>query len=138
ILSCQTSNHLRRQYDNVGGHALAQFVGHRADRAELSRDIEPGHFPEFRRKARDQALGRAAAENVQAGHEVNSIAAIIRRYGFHGLSYEYIASVLPDILGPAQSQPDHLSDAARVIAVGLVELRLHHLCVPKTLSALMR
>ena len=24
----------------------------------------------------------------------------IRRYGFHGLSYEYIASVLPDILGP--------------------------------------
>ena len=25
----------------------------------------------------------------------------IRRYGFHGLSYEYIASVLPDILGPA-------------------------------------
>jgi acetate kinase len=25
----------------------------------------------------------------------------IRRYGFHGLSYEYITSVLPDILGPA-------------------------------------
>ena len=25
----------------------------------------------------------------------------IRRYGFHGLSYEYIASVLPDILGPS-------------------------------------
>ena len=25
----------------------------------------------------------------------------IRRYGFHGLSYEYIASVLPDMLGPA-------------------------------------
>src|SRR5665647_2286828 len=24
----------------------------------------------------------------------------IRRYGFHGLSYEYIASVLPDVLGP--------------------------------------
>ena len=24
----------------------------------------------------------------------------VRRYGFHGLSYEYIASVLPDILGP--------------------------------------
>ena len=24
----------------------------------------------------------------------------IRRYGFHGLSYEYIASVLPDLLGP--------------------------------------
>jgi acetate kinase len=25
----------------------------------------------------------------------------IRRYGFHGLSYEYIVSVLPDFLGPA-------------------------------------
>jgi acetate kinase len=25
----------------------------------------------------------------------------VRRYGFHGLSYEYIASVLPDVLGPA-------------------------------------
>lgn len=24
----------------------------------------------------------------------------IRRYGFHGLSYEYIASVLPDVMGP--------------------------------------
>jgi acetate kinase len=27
----------------------------------------------------------------------------IRRYGFHGLSYEYIASVLPDILGAASA-----------------------------------
>jgi acetate kinase len=25
----------------------------------------------------------------------------IRRYGFHGLSYEYIASVIPDVIGPA-------------------------------------
>jgi len=25
----------------------------------------------------------------------------IRRYGFHGISYEYIASVLPELLGPA-------------------------------------
>ena len=24
----------------------------------------------------------------------------VRRYGFHGLSYEYIASVLPDVIGP--------------------------------------
>ena len=24
----------------------------------------------------------------------------VRRYGFHGLSYEYIASVLPDVVGP--------------------------------------
>ncbi len=28
----------------------------------------------------------------------------IRRYGFHGLSYEYIASVLPDIVGPQTAQ----------------------------------
>ncbi len=25
----------------------------------------------------------------------------VRRYGFHGLSYEYIAGVLPEVLGPA-------------------------------------
>jgi acetate kinase len=25
----------------------------------------------------------------------------VRRYGFHGLSYEYIASVLPDFIGSA-------------------------------------
>jgi len=37
--------------------------------------------------ARDYALPR---EMTAAG---------IRRYGFHGLSYEYIASVLPDVLG---------------------------------------
>ncbi len=28
----------------------------------------------------------------------------VRRYGFHGLSYEYIASVLPDIVGPPTAQ----------------------------------
>jgi acetate kinase len=28
----------------------------------------------------------------------------VRRYGFHGLSYEYIAGVLPDILGPAAAE----------------------------------
>ena len=27
----------------------------------------------------------------------------VKRYGFHGISYEYIASVLPDHLGPAAS-----------------------------------
>ena len=27
----------------------------------------------------------------------------IKRYGFHGLSYEYIATVLPDLVGPAAS-----------------------------------
>jgi acetate kinase len=28
----------------------------------------------------------------------------VRRYGFHGLSYEYIASVLPDYLGPERAE----------------------------------
>ena len=28
----------------------------------------------------------------------------VRRYGFHGLSYEYIASVLPDVMGPAAAE----------------------------------
>jgi acetate kinase len=41
----------------------------------------------------------------------------IRRYGFHGLSYEYIASVLPDILGPATADGRvvvaHLGSGAR-------------------------
>ncbi|MDR3537427.1 MAG: acetate/propionate family kinase [Acetobacteraceae bacterium] len=34
----------------------------------------------------------------------------VRRYGFHGLSYEYIAGVLPDIVGPA------LADGRVVVA----------------------
>lgn len=28
----------------------------------------------------------------------------VRRYGFHGLSYEYIASVLPDVVGPEAAE----------------------------------
>ena len=36
----------------------------------------------------------------------------VRRYGFHGLSYEYIASVLPDIVGPP-------SAAGRVVVAHL-------------------
>ena len=47
------------------GSALAQFFGHGADRAELSRDVEPGQRLEFRREACDQALCRAAAQDVQ-------------------------------------------------------------------------
>lgn len=34
----------------------------------------------------------------------------VRRYGFHGLSYEYIADVLPDVLGP------NLADGRIVVA----------------------
>lgn len=44
----------------------------------------------------------------------------IRRYGFHGLSYEYIASVLPDHAGPAASDRAiiaHLGHGASLCAM---------------------
>ncbi|MEI9981749.1 MAG: acetate/propionate family kinase [Aliidongia sp.] len=45
----------------------------------------------------------------------------IRRYGFHGLSYEYIASVLPDVLGPAAAEGRvivaHLGNGASLCAL---------------------
>jgi acetate kinase len=45
----------------------------------------------------------------------------IRRYGFHGLSYEYIASVLPDVLGPAAADGRvvvaHLGSGASMCAM---------------------
>jgi acetate kinase len=45
----------------------------------------------------------------------------IRRYGFHGLSYEYIASVLPDILGPETADGRvvvaHLGNGASMCAI---------------------
>jgi acetate kinase len=45
----------------------------------------------------------------------------IRRYGFHGLSYEYIASVLPEFLGPANADGRvvvaHLGSGASLCAM---------------------
>lgn len=45
----------------------------------------------------------------------------IRRYGFHGLSYEYIASVLPEILGPTAADGcvvvAHLGSGASMCAM---------------------
>ena len=45
----------------------------------------------------------------------------IRRYGFHGLSYEYIASVLPDVLGPSVASGRvivaHLGNGASMCAL---------------------
>jgi acetate kinase len=45
----------------------------------------------------------------------------VRRYGFHGLSYEYIASVLPDVLGPAAAEGRvvvaHLGNGASMCAM---------------------
>src|SRR5208337_1335219 len=45
----------------------------------------------------------------------------IRRYGFHGLSYEYIASVLPEVLGPETAEGRvvvaHLGNGASMCAM---------------------
>jgi acetate kinase len=45
----------------------------------------------------------------------------IRRYGFHGLSYEYIASILPEILGPTEADGRvvvaHLGSGASMCAI---------------------
>jgi acetate kinase len=45
----------------------------------------------------------------------------VRRYGFHGLSYEYIASVLPDVLGPEAADGRvvvaHLGNGASMCAM---------------------
>ena len=43
----------------------------------------------------------------------------IRRYGFHGLSYEYIASVLPDVMGAADGRVvvAHLGNGASMCAM---------------------
>jgi len=42
------------------------------------------------------ATGGASFRHPRALHEAG-----IKRYGFHGLSYEYLAQVLPDYLGAA-------------------------------------
>ena len=45
----------------------------------------------------------------------------IRRYGFHGLSYEYIASVLPEVIGEARARQRvvvaHLGSGASMCAI---------------------
>jgi acetate kinase len=45
----------------------------------------------------------------------------VRRYGFHGLSYEYIASALPDVLGPVGAEGRvvvaHLGSGASMCAM---------------------
>src|SRR5262249_16707807 len=66
----------RGQNDDVGRRPLAQFVGHRADRAELSRDLKSRARLEFGPKGRDHPLRGAAAEGVQGLHEDEFIAAI--------------------------------------------------------------
>ena len=75
----------------------------------ISRIISP-RLPRFR--SCTHTLPQIACFDTSFHHtqpEVASIFALprnlteegVRRYGFHGLSYEYIASVLPDVIGPA-------------------------------------
>lgn len=56
----------------------------------------------------------------------------IRRYGFHGLSYEYIASVLPDVVGPGAAAGRivvaHLGNGASMCAM------LNRKCMATTMS----
>ena len=54
----------------------------------------------------------------------------IRRYGFHGLSYEYIASVLPDVIGAADGRivVAHLGNGASMCAM------LKRKCIATTMS----
>ena len=56
-------------------------------------------------RARDLNVINTQSEMAAAYALPRSITAQgVRRYGFHGLSYEYIASVLPDVLGPVAAE----------------------------------
>jgi acetate kinase len=70
----------------------------------------------------DTAFHHTQSEVVTAFALPRGLAAEgIRRYGFHGLSYEYITSVLPDILGPAAADGPivvaHLGSGASLCAI---------------------
>src|ERR1700724_2085905 len=100
----------RRQHDKVGWYALAQFAGHDADRPELALNRKARLFLEFRREACDQALGRAAAENLQARHDASSIAAISRsrvigRLRTRNPSASNTALAIAAVTGPCAASP---------------------------------
>ena len=78
------------------------------------------------------ALPQVACFDTSFHHTQPALAAIyalprrlteegIRHYGFHGLSYEYIASVLPDVVGPQVAQGRvvvaHLGSGASMCAM---------------------
>jgi acetate kinase len=70
----------------------------------------------------DTAFHHTQPEIAAAFALPRSIAADgIRRYGFHGISYEYIASVLPDVLGPVAAEGRvvvaHLGSGASMCAM---------------------
>src|SRR5882762_2301752 len=106
----QGRDHCRRQHHDVGGRAAAQFVGHGANRAEFSHDVAAGQRLEFGCEACDQTLGGAAAENVQHGHELNSIAAIrlsrvIGRLRTRTPSASNTALAIAAVTGPCAASP---------------------------------
>src|SRR5882724_817982 len=76
LLVRQLGDKRRGQNDDVGRKAAPQLIGHGADRAVFAGDIEAGPGLEGGREACDQALRGAAAQDVEALHEDNSIAAI--------------------------------------------------------------
>jgi acetate kinase len=70
----------------------------------------------------DTAFHHTQSETAAAYALPRSITAQgVRRYGFHGLSYEYIAGVLPEILGPAAADGRvivaHLGSGASMCAM---------------------
>jgi acetate kinase len=70
----------------------------------------------------DTAFHHTQSEEASAFALPRAIAAEgMRRYGFHGLSYEYIASVLPDVLGATAAEGRivvaHLGSGASMCAI---------------------
>ena len=70
----------------------------------------------------DTAFHHTQSEEASAFALPRAIAAEgVRRYGFHGLSYEYIASVLPDVLGATAAEGRivvaHLGSGASMCAI---------------------
>ena len=76
LFLCKSSNERGGQNDDVGGIAMAQLVGHGANRAELPGKIESCDRFEGWREVRDQTLCSTAARDSEAVHVERSIAAI--------------------------------------------------------------
>jgi acetate kinase len=70
----------------------------------------------------DTAFHHTQSETAAAYALPHSITTLgVRRYGFHGLSYEYIAGVLPEVLGPVAAEGRivvaHLGSGASMCAM---------------------
>src|SRR5207237_8397532 len=83
---------------------------HGADRAELASDIESCLCLECWREASDQPLCSAAAQDVQAAHELNSMAAIrlsrvMGRFRTRTPSASNTALAMAAVTGPCAASP---------------------------------